>query len=133
MAACARATSRIACDIIACWSRDGQLLDARWSRDCGTLAGRWGSVERCCAAGRAGDARWSRITAALVAHHGQSLAAVQPTVVRCLRKACARRLLDAMCIALGATARGLASRATWWRRPPPRGRRPASLRRCRDG
>ncbi|KZV37560.1 putative exodeoxyribonuclease V, alpha subunit [Dorcoceras hygrometricum] len=58
MATCARATSRIACDIIACWSRDGRLLDALWSRDCGTLAGRWGSadcanVERCCAAGRA--------------------------------------------------------------------------------
>ncbi|KZV13757.1 hypothetical protein F511_45079 [Dorcoceras hygrometricum] len=115
MAACARATSCIARDIIACWSRDGRLLDARWSCDCGTLAGRWGSadcasVERCCAAGRAGDARWSRITAALVAHHGQSLAAVRRTMVHCLRKACARRLLDAMCVARNMVAAAAAVR-----------------------
>ncbi|KZV38456.1 hypothetical protein F511_41052 [Dorcoceras hygrometricum] len=79
--ACVRATSCIACDIIACWSHDGGLLDARWWRDCGTLAGRWGSadcasVERCCAAGRAEDARWSRITAAA----GRASA---PIVCRC--------------------------------------------------
>ncbi|KZV27662.1 hypothetical protein F511_42820 [Dorcoceras hygrometricum] len=76
MAACARATSRIARDILACWSSDGRLLDMHWLHDCGTLAGRWSSAN-CASVGRRRARCWPHRRCALVAREatpGRTLA-----------------------------------------------------------